>query len=792
MRSIPTRGASSSARSRACIELSSLAPASDRKPRIAGSRHRHARRRAARRGGSAECVRHRRRAEEAEPGELLLPLVPRPHRRRPGAGDHEPARRRMPEARISRRYRVLLNGFVVSVPYAKLPELLSLGIAETVYPELHVHVAPESWPRRHRRATVRRADGGEGRRSQGRGHRRRRRQRAYVPLSGRAVVSGGLPERARWRNDAEGDRGEGLCRPRDGRWFDRPRAVVPRNLRSRRHRRRGGDERRGGPARALQRGRRRDAIRRSPNVSGVAPRAFIGNYRVFNVPLPLGGCCSGTTPEIVAAFEAAVQDGMDVINFSGGGPQADPRTDALIETVANVVRAGVVPIVSAGNDRDFFGLGTAGSPATAPDAIAVGATTNAHVFDASFSVVSPSGLGRVPFVPTDDIPQAWTQANQRLVDVGAIAGANRFLCEGALPAGSLQGAIALVSRGGCPYQAKVDRARGAGAIGMVVSDSAAGDPGFSIFQGAGGTISDLDGARLRAAGAGTGGASDGPVHEGSARGPHVLAGRPDELLGRRPDAVRPCAQARRHGAGSEHSVLHLARVRRRPLRHLRGHELLRAARFGRRGAAPPAPPDVDAQAGEVGADVHSRSCVRRHGADAGGIGAPSGRRPRQRGRRRSPGALHRSAVAVVRLPGRQRRSSEPRDPRADLGRRGRGRRLERGGPAAGELERSERDSRAVHARERWHRGRPDGRERGGGSARRETTSASSCFAGATSSGASRTRSRSPARSSRGAVRFRSARARPATPLPAGRTAPACIAGRPCRSASSRSSASTRR
>ena len=109
-------------------------------------------------------------------------------------------------------------------------------------------------------------------------------------------------------------------------------------------------------------------------------------------------------------------------------------------------------------------------------------------------------------MPTDDVPQAWVQTNQRLVDVGAIPGANRLLCEGALPAGSLQGAIALVSRGGCPYQAKVDRARAAGAIGMVIADSAAGDPGFSIFQGAGGTISDLDGARLRAAGAPTAGA----------------------------------------------------------------------------------------------------------------------------------------------------------------------------------------------------------------------------------------------------------------------------------------------
>ncbi len=141
-------------------------------------------------------------------------------------------------------------------------------------------------------------------------------------------------------------------------------------------------------------------------IEGVAPRAYIGNYRVFNVPAPapLGGCCSANSPEIVAAFEAAVRDGMDVINFSGGGPQADPRTDILIPAVTNVVRAGVVPVISAGNDRDFFGLGTAGSPATAPDAISVGAVANAHVFGPSLQVVSPSGLPRMPFAPTDTIP----------------------------------------------------------------------------------------------------------------------------------------------------------------------------------------------------------------------------------------------------------------------------------------------------------------------------------------------------------------------------------------------------
>ena len=177
------------------------------------------------------------------------------------------------------------------------------------------------------------------------------------------------------------------------------------------------------------------------DLEGVAPRAYIGNYRVFNVPAPapLGGCCSANSPEIVAAFEAAVRDGMDIINFSGGGPQADPRTDVLIEAVANVVRAGVVPIISAGNDRDFFGLGTAGSPATAPDAISVGATANAHVFGAvdHGRVAGRRSGGSRSCRPTASRPRG-SRPNQRLVDVGTIGGANRQLCDGALAAGSLR------------------------------------------------------------------------------------------------------------------------------------------------------------------------------------------------------------------------------------------------------------------------------------------------------------------------------------------------------------------
>ena len=114
------------------------------------------------------------------------------------------------------------------------------------------------------------------------------------------------------------------------------------------------------------------------NLSGVAPRAWIGNYRVFTVPTPLGH--QANTPEIVRAFEAAVADGMNVINFSGGGPETDPANDAMNEAVRNTALAGVVPVIAAGNDREDFGLGSAGSPGTAPDAISVAATSNSHVF----------------------------------------------------------------------------------------------------------------------------------------------------------------------------------------------------------------------------------------------------------------------------------------------------------------------------------------------------------------------------------------------------------------------------
>ena len=134
------------------------------------------------------------------------------------------------------------------------------------------------------------------------------------------------------------------------------------------------------------------------------------------MPTPVG--YDAFTPEIIDAFEAAVKDGMDVINFSGGGPEIDPANDALIEAIDNVAAAGVVPVISAGNDRDDFGLGSVGSPGTAPDAISVAAVSNTHVFAPALDVTAPAAPANLKGIPFQGAggsvaPAAWGSQTRR-------------------------------------------------------------------------------------------------------------------------------------------------------------------------------------------------------------------------------------------------------------------------------------------------------------------------------------------------------------------------------------------
>ncbi|MGH3071912.1 MAG: S8 family peptidase [Gaiellaceae bacterium] len=131
-------------------------------------------------------------------------------------------------------------------------------------------------------------------------------------------------------------------------------------------------------------------------ISGVAPRAYLGNYKALTIPTDADVGLDGNSPELVAAIEAAVADGMDVINMSLGEPEIEPSRDIVVKALGAATRAGVVAVVSAGNDFDEFGRGSVGSPAATPEAITVGAVTTsrdgADDVVASFSSSGPTPL----------------------------------------------------------------------------------------------------------------------------------------------------------------------------------------------------------------------------------------------------------------------------------------------------------------------------------------------------------------------------------------------------------------
>ena len=131
-------------------------------------------------------------------------------------------------------------------------------------------------------------------------------------------------------------------------------------------------------------------------VSGVAPRAYLGNYKVLSVPTP-GFGLDGNSTEIAKAIDAAVKDGMDVINLSLGEPEIAPSRDIVVLALNRAAQAGVVPVVAAGNDYSDFGDGSIGSPANAAQAITVAAATGGAATTTPDIIASFSSAGPTPY-----------------------------------------------------------------------------------------------------------------------------------------------------------------------------------------------------------------------------------------------------------------------------------------------------------------------------------------------------------------------------------------------------------
>lgn len=198
------------------------------------------------------------------------------------------------------------------------------------------------------------------------------------------------------------------------------------------------------------------------DVSGVAPAAQLGNYNVFPANVP-----SVRTEDLVNAMETAFADGMDVINMSLGGGSSGSE-DLGTTAVNNLDRAGMVVAVAAGNSGP--GHFTVESPGMAERALSAGASSVGHFTGAPIRVGSASFPGA-----TGDFP---TVAADLTAPLGVAAGGTNGLSEACapLPAGSLTGTIAVVSRGTCGFSVKLRAAQDAGAVAAVVVNNIGGDP----------------------------------------------------------------------------------------------------------------------------------------------------------------------------------------------------------------------------------------------------------------------------------------------------------------------------
>src|SRR5437762_1441374 len=222
-------------------------------------------------------------------------------------------------------------------------------------------------------------------------------------------------------------------------------------------------------------------------MSGIAPGAWLGNYNVFP-----GDVTNARSEDILNAVDAAVADGMDVLNLSLGG-SFHGNNDLLAIGLDNAVDAGVVVAVAAGNSGP--GPNTVESPGRARKVITVAASTNQHFVGEPFTY--PASGGTTIGAAVGDFPPLSAGSFGRYFNSELTA------CTSVDPGDS--GNVVVVNRGGCTFSTKVRNAIAAGAIGVVVINNVAGDPTAMAKDGGGGDnlpavmIGKNEGAALRAA-----------------------------------------------------------------------------------------------------------------------------------------------------------------------------------------------------------------------------------------------------------------------------------------------------
>ncbi len=219
------------------------------------------------------------------------------------------------------------------------------------------------------------------------------------------------------------------------------------------------------------------------HVEGMAPRARVAVYKACWLrPGDLRASCN--TSDLANAIDAAVADGVHVINYSVGSSILTvnaPDDVALL----NAAKAGVLTVVAAGNEGPNFN--TIGSPAGAPWVLTTAASSReGRHSEEALEVTAPSGVaGRYvvreasftpPLADVDPIEARLVLVDDDEAVLGDGSEGTTFdACEPIVNTAEVDGNVAFIQRGGCAFETKVANAEAAGAVAAVVFNIA-GDP----------------------------------------------------------------------------------------------------------------------------------------------------------------------------------------------------------------------------------------------------------------------------------------------------------------------------
>ncbi|MGH9042967.1 MAG: S8 family serine peptidase [Acidimicrobiia bacterium] len=218
-----------------------------------------------------------------------------------------------------------------------------------------------------------------------------------------------------------------------------------------------------------------------PYISGIAPRAYVAAYKVCwtrkeaEAPEPgqpdQGSCNDSDT---VAAIDAAVSDGVDVINYSVG-----TNTATLVGPVERAflfaVDAGVFVANSAGNNGPE--ASTVGAPAATPWVTSVAASSLARKFESTVEVFPTSGdaepISTKGPTFTAGVDRADLIDSLKVPATGVAVDQAELCMPGSLDPVSVKGRIVLCKRGINPRVEKGQVVADAGGVGMILYNAEA-------------------------------------------------------------------------------------------------------------------------------------------------------------------------------------------------------------------------------------------------------------------------------------------------------------------------------